>query len=65
MYMCMYMYILIRDVWTRVSGLERWRTQPEKGKVRREPGGVAILTCKSFDMLWRKERKTNRTIHSS
>ena len=33
-----------------------------KRNVRRNPGGVSILTCKSFDTLGEGERKTNRTI---
>ena len=42
---------------TRVSGPERWWAQREKRKVRRELGGGAILTCKSLEILWRKEAK--------
>ena len=38
----------------------RW-SKIENGSVMRDPGGVAILTCKSFVVVWFR-RKTNRTI---
>ena len=42
-----------------LSGPDMWWTKPEKRKVRREHGGMAILTCKSFDVLGaRGERQT-------
>ena len=34
----------------------------EKRNVRRNPGGVSILTCKSFDTLGEGGERQNRTI---
>ena len=57
--MCVYVYVYLYVCCALLSCQDATDGEQklEKRNVRRNPGGVAILTCKSFvSYVWRKER---------
>ena len=60
-YMCVYVLCVVFLV---LSGPDRWSTKLKKRNVRRNPGGVAILTCESFVMLGERGDRQTEPSHS-
>ena len=51
---CIYVYMYTERRWSKI----------ENGSVMRDPFGVAILTCKSFVVLWFRGEKQTEPSHS-
>ena len=68
--MCVYVYVCICVslccvlffFWV-LSRPDRWFTKLEKRNVRRNRGGVVILTCKSFDILGERGERQTEPFH--
>ena len=54
--------VILRADATHMSTLRRWLSKLEKRSVRRDPGGVAVLTCRIVRKTWFSGLKRNRTI---